>query len=195
MSSTIAPDSQQLDYEDLLGGERTFTIKAVRRGPSAEQPVQIDFIEFDRPWRPGKTMRRLLVAVWGADASEYVGRQVTLYGDPTVKFGGIAVGGTRISHVSHIDKPTTVMLMVSRGKRQEYVLQPITRQPAAEPEADTAAVTEYLELVRDTGSIEDLKELWEQIKDDGLAKQPALVAAKDARKTELAALDAEETGR
>lgn len=186
ISGTLAPKSDQLDYEDMLAGERTFTIKAVRRGPSAEQPVQIDLAEFDRPWRPGKTMRRVLVAVWGADASEYVGRQVTLYGDPTVRFGGIAVGGTRIKAVSHIDKPAAVMLMVSRGKRQEYVVQPITGHTNAESSVDTAAVEEYAELIRDTGSVDDLRELWSQIAEDGLSKHPQLIEAKDARKAELA---------
>lgn len=186
ISGTLAPKSDQLDYEDMLAGERTFTIKAVRRGPSAEQPVQIDLAEFDRPWRPGKTMRRVLVAVWGADASEYVGRQVTLYGDPTVRFGGIAVGGTRIKAVSHIDKPAAVMLMVSRGKRQEYVVQPITGHYNAESSVDSAAVEEYAELIRDTGSVDDLRELWSQITGDGLSKHPQLIEAKDARKAELA---------
>lgn len=183
ISDTLAPKSDQLDYEDLLAGPRTFTITGVRKG-TAEQPVQIDLAEFDRPWRPGKSMRRLLVAVWGADASQYVGRQVTLYGDPTVKFGGIAVGGTRIRAVSHIDKPTAVMLMVSRGKRQEYVVQPIAGSPTTPP-VDEAAVGEYLELIGDTGSLDELKDLWAQIAEDGLGKHPTLIAAKDARKTEL----------
>jgi hypothetical protein len=142
IADTLAPKSDQLDFEDLIPGPRTFTITAVRKGPSAEQPVQIDLAEFDRPWRPGKTMRRLLVAAWGPDASEYVGRQVTLYGDPTVRFGGVAVGGTRISHLSHIDKPTTVMLMVTRGKRQPFVVQPIGKTKAADP---VAAAVEHFE--------------------------------------------------
>ena len=68
ISDTLAPTSDQLDAVDLLGGPQTFTVSGVSRG-SAEQPVNIDLAEFPRPWRPGKSMRRVLVACWGPDAS------------------------------------------------------------------------------------------------------------------------------
>ena len=188
LSETLAPKSDQLDYEDLLSGPRTFTIKGVRRG-NAEQPVQIDLEEFDRPWRPGKTMRRLLVAVWGADSAEYVGRQVTLYGDPTVKFGGIAVGGTRIKAVSHIDKPITVMLMVSRGKRQEYVVQPITT-PDAPAKSAPVVVTDdvagdWVATIQSAGSLSELQSIWKDANRQKVADDPRLIEAKDERKQEL----------
>jgi hypothetical protein len=61
-------------------------------------------------------------------------------------------------------------------------VQPIKGSTAP---VDEAAVAEYLELIPDTGSLDDLKELWSQIAEDGLGKHPTLVAAKDARKTEL----------
>ena len=130
LSETIQPDSQQLDSVDLLGGPRVFTIERVSKG-TAEQPVQIHLAEFPRPWRPGKSMRRVLVACWGPDASQYVGRRVTLFCDPSVKFGGEKVGGTRISHLSHIDGPRDVPLLVTRGKSAIYTVQPLT-----EPTAD-----------------------------------------------------------
>jgi hypothetical protein len=50
-------------------------------------------------------MRRVLVAMWGAEASAYVGRSLTLFRDPDVKFGGMETGGIRISHATHIDAP------------------------------------------------------------------------------------------
>lgn len=187
LSETLAPKSDQLDYEDLIAGPRTFTIKGVRRG-NAEQPVQIDLEEFDRPWRPGKTMRRLLVAVWGADSAEYVGRQVTLYGDPTVRFGGIAVGGTRIKAVSHIDKPITVMLMVSRGKRQEYVVQPIQgatpETPLPEPLSDDVA-GDWVATIQSAGSLSELQSIWQDANQQKVAHDPRLIEAKDERKQEL----------
>ena len=69
IGETIAPTSDQLDAVDLLSGARVFTIQSVSKG-SSEQPVNIHFTEFPRPWRPGKSMRRVLVACWGADASQ-----------------------------------------------------------------------------------------------------------------------------
>lgn len=128
ISYTLAPDSQQLDAVDLLGGPRVFTIESVSKGP-ADQPVQIHLAEFPRPWRPGKSMRRILVACWGPDASKYVGRSVRLYCDETVRFGSERVGGTRVSHLSHIDKPQQVPLLISRGKSAIYTVEPLTDAP------------------------------------------------------------------
>ena len=70
-------------------------------------------------------MRRVIAAAWGTDASVYVGRQLTLYRDDTIRFGGSAVGGIRIQAMSHIDKPITVNLTVTRGKRAPFTVQPL----------------------------------------------------------------------
>ena len=136
ISDTLAPNSDQLDAVDLLGGPMTFTIADVSKG-NAEQPVNIKLAEFPRPWRPGKSMRRVLVACWGPDASTYVGRRVTLFCDTTVKFGGQEVGGTRVSHLSHLDKPKKVPLLVTRGKSATYVVQPLPDAPQQRQDAMT----------------------------------------------------------
>lgn len=134
ISDTLAPKSDQLDAVDLLSGPRTFTVTRVDVKTSDEQPVNVHLDEFPRPWRPGKSMRRVLAAAWGADSSVWTGRRVTLYCDPTVKFGGEAVGGTRISHMTDLPggKPLSVPLLVSRGKSQMFTVKPLT-EPAAKP--------------------------------------------------------------
>jgi hypothetical protein len=134
ISDTLAPKSDQLDAVDLLGGPRTFTIADVTRG-NDEQPVQIKLAEFPRVWRPGKSMRRVLAACWGTDASVWAGRRVTLYCDPSVTFGSDVVGGTRISHLSHIDSAKKVPLLVKRGKSATFIVQPLP-----EPDPTDAAV-------------------------------------------------------
>ena len=123
LSTTIAPTSDQLDAVDLIGGPQTFTIEKVTGG-TPEQPVNVYLAEFPRPWRPGKSMRRVLVAVWGKDGLSYAGKRLTLFCDPSVKFGGIAVGGVRISHMSHIDKKQDVPLIISRGKSAIWAVEP-----------------------------------------------------------------------
>lgn len=136
LTDTIQPNSDQLDACDLLSGARTFTIERVSKG-NAEQPVNIFLADFPRPWRPGKSMRRVLVAAWGPDAAAYVGRRVRLYCDPGVVFGGQAVGGTRIEALSHIDKAQKVPLLVSRGKSAIFVVKPLADAPRpARPAAD-----------------------------------------------------------
>ena len=136
LTDSIAPTSDQLDAVDLLGGPRTFTIASVSKG-SAEQPVNVHLAEFPRVWRPGKSMRRVLVSAWGPDASAYVGRRVRLYCDPDVIFGKDRVGGTRISHLSHIGKALSVPLLVSRGKSAIFTVEPLPE--AAGPTAEQVA--------------------------------------------------------
>jgi hypothetical protein len=128
ISDTLAPNSDQLDAIDLLGGPRTFTITKVSKG-NAEQPVQITLAEFPRVWRPGKSMRRVLAACWGTDASVWEGRRLTLYCDESVRFGSEVVGGTRIAALSHIDKPRSVPLLVSRGKSATFKVKPLAETP------------------------------------------------------------------
>jgi hypothetical protein len=141
ISDTLAPNSDQLDACDLLGGPRIFTIEKVSKG-NAEQPVNIHLAGFPRPWRPGKSMRRVLVACWGADASQYVGRRVELFCDNDVQFGGKSVGGTRIKRLSHIDGPKKTPLLITRGKSAIYTVEPLPDAPAAPTEADVNAATD-----------------------------------------------------
>lgn len=157
ISDTLAPNSDQLDAVDLLGGPRTFTIKGVSKG-NAEQPVNIQLEEFPRVWRPGKSMRRVLVAAWGPDASTYVGRRVTLYCDPDVQFGGKSVGGTRVSHLSHIDKPKSVPLLVTRGKSAMFVVKPLT-EDAPPPQQPTPSRREQLVAEWETATPERQTEI------------------------------------
>lgn len=133
ISDTLAPKSDQLDAVDLLSGPMTFTITEVTKG-NAEQPVQVKLAEFPRVWRPGKSMRRVLASCWGTDASKWVGRRVTLYCDPAVRFGGEEVGGTRISHLSHIDGIKKIPLLVTKGRSATFTVQPLVEQRAPKPE-------------------------------------------------------------
>jgi hypothetical protein len=139
ISDTLAPNSDQLDAVDLLGGPMTFTITKVDVKQDAEQPVTIHLAEFPRPWRPGKSMRRVLASCWGGKGSVYVGRRVTLYCDESVRFGNDVVGGTRISHLSHIDKPKSIPLLVSRGKSATFKVQPLPDPTPAEQVASLRA--------------------------------------------------------
>ena len=140
MTPTLAAKSNQLTTDDLIAGPLTITITRVSAG-SPEQPVAVHFDGDDgRPWHPCKSMRRVLVAAWGADAAQYVGRRVTLIRDPEVMYGGIKVGGVRISHLSNLDGPLSIALTVTRQKRAPYKVQPLTT-PAPAPDPVAAALT------------------------------------------------------
>lgn len=118
---TIVPKSDQLNAEQLLGGPMTVTVTRVDVSNSPEQPVTVHYEgENGRPYKPCKTMRKLLVFAWGENGNRWAGRSMTLFCDPSVKFGGDEVGGIRISHLSHIDKPLRVSLTATRGKKTLY---------------------------------------------------------------------------
>jgi hypothetical protein len=146
MTASIAPKSDQLNAEDLLSGPRTFTIDRVEQG-SAEQPVNVHLVEHPgRPFKPCKTVRRLMVAAWGPDTATYPGKRMTLYRDPAVKFGGMDVGGIRVSHMSGIAKKLVAALTVTRGKRAPYVVEPLPDAPAAPTEVDVLVTDDRTQL-------------------------------------------------
>ena len=152
LTETIAPKSDQLNADDLVTGPRTFTVEKVTAG-TAEQPVNVHLVELPgRPYKPSKSMRRVLVDAWGKEAAQYAGRRLTLYRDPEVTFGRDKVGGIKISHLSHIEKRRTIALTVTRGKRAPHVVEPLpdakvtpTDTSAPSP-AQVAASTDQAEL-------------------------------------------------
>jgi hypothetical protein len=128
MNSVIVPKSDQINADDLIGGPRTITIRDVQIKGGQEQPVSIYFEGSDKAFRPCKSMCRVLVAVWGPDANLYLGRSLTLYRDASVKWGGMEVGGIRISHMT--DMPggaLTMALTATKGSRKPFVVKPLAK--------------------------------------------------------------------
>lgn len=125
LSKTIIAKSDQLNADDLLGGPITITIEDVKQG-NADQPIAVFYKGCNgKPWYPCKSMRRVLVAIWGNDGKTYAGKSCTLYRDPEVKFGGIKVGGIRVSHMSNIDENVALGLQVTRGSKKLYTVKPL----------------------------------------------------------------------
>lgn len=135
LRDTIVPKSDQLNAEQLIGTTMTVTVTNVKR-TSDEQPVVIHYQNDNgRPYKPCKTMRKLLIAAWGEDGTQWVGRSMTLFCDPDVKFGGEKVGGIRISHLSHISGSLEVSLNATRGKKRLYVVHRLdVKLPPIKPE-------------------------------------------------------------
>jgi len=147
VSKTIAPKSDQLNSDDLIGGPLTIKVTRVNANEgSPEQPINVYF-EGDggKPYRPCKSMRRVMVHVWGKDGAAYVGRSLTLYRDAEVQFGGVKVGGTRISHMSDIQSPQTMALTATRANRKPFTVQPLKAEPKPDPKAEQAALDEARE--------------------------------------------------
>lgn len=158
MSRFIEAKSDQLNADDLIGAPRTITITRVT-GNDSDQPVSI-FYDGDngKPFKPCKTIRRVLMGVWGRYANEYVGKSMTLYRDNAVTFGGLQVGGIRISHMSGIDKETAVVVMKSKGKKAGMKILPLQMNEAPRQQRQTPA--EWVEgYIADVNAAPDLDAL------------------------------------
>lgn len=153
ISDTLKADSTQLNAIDFTGGPRTYTVSSVRV-VNGDQPVNIRLAEDvdGREYRPSKSMRRVLAACWGPDSDAWVGRRLTLYCDPSVKWGGKAVGGIKVSAASHLEKTKTVAIQESSTVRSQHKVEPLPDAPAAptpppEPTAEqVAACTDVKQL-------------------------------------------------
>lgn len=173
MSHFIAPKSDQINSDDLIGGPLTITVTRVSANEgSPEQPINIGFDNDDgKPFRPCKSMRRVMVHIWGADASKYVGRSMTLYRDPKVQFGGMQVGGIRISHMSHIpedklsDGRVQMALTASKAKRAPYAVFPLVDVPAAKGEDLGAWAHKFIASLGKAPSLDKLEEYAAKVAD------------------------------
>jgi len=148
LTESIAPKSDQLNADDLMAGPVTVTIAEVAKG-TPEQPVDVRLVEFPgRAYRPSKSMRRVMVSAWGPEASTYAGHRITLFRNPEITFGRDKVGGIEISHLSHIDKPLTVALTATRGKRKNFTVAPLPADVARDFLAEAHAAGDDIELLR-----------------------------------------------
>lgn len=154
ITHTIVPKSDQLNADSFMGGPITYTVaKVTANEGSADQPINIYFEGEPLVFRPCKSMRRVIVKIWGPDASKYAGRSMTLYRDPKVKWGGMEVGGIRISHMTGLDKPEVMALTETRAQRKPYTVQPLKIEAPA-PKEDRAVL--MAEALIDRARTEDL---------------------------------------
>lgn len=158
--------------DNLIAGPRTITITSVEGEVYEGKPIASLGFDGDEgmPYKPCKTMLRLIAAVWGPRTSQWVGKSMTLYRDPAVTFGALATGGVRISHMSDMDGDASVILTLKKGKKGAVKVSPlrVTQQrqaPATEqhnPETgeviDKAAqwADSTLERINTVSSREDL---------------------------------------
>ncbi len=188
MRAVIVPKSDQMNADDLIGGPITITITEVQIKPG-EQPVSI-FFEGDsgKPYRCCKSMAKVMVNCWGPDANNYIGRSMTLYRDPKVKWGGMEVGGIRISHMSDIAAAQTMALTETRGNKKLFTVKPLVVQKpepvkaaAASPSKDRKIADRIAERLRAAND----SAAYNEIMMPGTALQDAWAALPNDMKAEL----------
>lgn len=133
MLQTIMPKSDQINADDLLVGPITVVIES-QKLLASDQPVVLGISGHPgRPYKPSKSMRRVLAGMYGEYMSKWVGRSLTLYCDPEVTFGKDKTGGIKISHASDIPSDVTFMLTAKRGKRVAHTVKRLEAAPVVSP--------------------------------------------------------------
>lgn len=137
LSDTITPNGDQLNADDLISGDLIITITKFVRVEDKKQPWKIFYKEGDekRPYKPNLTMRKIIFNLWGKDGTKFAGRKIKLFRDPEVMYGSEKTGGIVISHLSHIDKPESLLLQTKRGKRKLYNIGVLESESESYPQA------------------------------------------------------------
>lgn len=160
LRDTIVPKSDQLNAEQLLSAPMTILVTDIKRGSGVDQPVIVSYLNDEgRPYKPCKTCRKILIFAWGDDGSEWIGKRMTLYCDPDIKFGGVKVGGIRISHLSNIERDMAVSLNVTKGKKGEFIIKKL---------ADIRSISEMKALLSEAakGGVRGLQAMWKKLNAD-----------------------------
>ena len=184
-AKTIEAKSDQLNSDDLMAGAITVTITDVKVNENTDQqPVSISFTNDNgKPWKPSKSMRRALMLKWGSDEKAFIGRSLTLFRDPTIRWAGQEVGGVSISHMTDMTDDSRFLLTSSRGQKKAIKIEHLkvkTKEELAEERKNKASawVSQSKLEISELDSAE-LVEKWEQ---DNAPKMKSLSKYKDLQK-------------
>ena len=171
MKQTIIPKSDQLNSDDLIIC-KSITIKITSvKVISNQQPVSIGY-EGDRgnPYKPCKSMCRVLIMVWGDDGEKYIGQSMTLYLDKTVKWAGSEVGGIRISHMTGLAEKKVMQLTATKGNRKPFSVEPLILNQAAATDSNVGSKQQEPEKIEYITQ-EQIEMLREKIKEAGISEE------------------------
>lgn len=144
------PKSDQLNYETFLTGPQTFIVSKVTPG-DRDHPVFIHMNECPAtPYKPSKGMLKCIAQPdgWGDKSSQWVGKSITLYGDPTVIYGGVEVGGIKVAALSDINGDYETLISARRGVRKPHLIKKIVIQMYDEQKF-VANLPAWLKLIAD----------------------------------------------
>ena len=158
-AKTIEVKSDQLNGDDLISGPITIKITAIKMHNDPQQPASVCY-EGDngKPYKPCKSMRRVMALKWGTDEQAFVGKSMTLERDPTVKWAGEEVGGIRITHMSDMKDDDRFMLTYSRGVKKAYKVEHLVVKSDADVKAEKAKawVAKAKKEISACGNLQDL---------------------------------------
>ena len=155
VSQTIIAKSDQLNAVDLVNVPTVFKITGVNVIGDKDQPVNIELEgHAGRPYKPCLSMRRVLIAAWGADAERWIGQSMALYCDNSVKWAGKEVGGIRVSSLTGIQKPVRVPIALNKNQREMITVDILSVNEVSKDWESIA--TKHIDLINKSDSLESL---------------------------------------
>lgn len=132
-----------------VGQGVTYTIddvefRKIGDGRDARMRPVIKLRESDLDWVTCKTTLFCVEALYGRSPRGWVGKPITLYWDPDVKFGRDTVGGVRVKGAPGI-RPMTVTIKLPKKKDQKVRLIDTAPAPTITPEEARAKFLAYAE--------------------------------------------------
>lgn len=95
-------ESDVIRYVDLQDREFTLRITKVAKGKvtgsggKQSGKAMITFEGKEKPLAAGTAILNQIAALYGNDVASWTGKLITIYPDPSVTYGGAAVGGIRV---------------------------------------------------------------------------------------------------
>ncbi|MGC5028182.1 hypothetical protein ACLQ3K_25835 [Tsukamurella sp. DT100] len=156
MKIAVKKNTDQLNYEDFLGGKTMVaTITGIKVG-TKEAQYDISISEDSRVWRPPATLLKIMEAIWGEESDNWIGQRVQLFGDPNVMMAGKKVGGIRLSHVSGISETSRLLLSTTRGNKAVFVVEPLADLPPAPSTLTDTEVDAQIENIARAATTQDI---------------------------------------
>jgi hypothetical protein len=134
LSDTIEAKSDRINAADLMGADKVIVIsEVIRYSENGTNKFYLNYVGHNgRAYKPSLGMRRIIMTLWGKDGTQYIGRSIKIFRDPTVIYAGKAAGGVVISAMTDIQSRATVVIPISKTKSVTYVIDKLepTDKPA-----------------------------------------------------------------
>lgn len=153
--------SDQMNAVDFVK-PMVFRVVKIDYTPRDKQCISMHLEGCDgRPYKPCLSMRRGLVKVWGDELDLWAGKLIQLYCEPSVKWGGEATGGIRISAVSGISEPFDLVVQLNKKQRE---IQTWDVLPDEQPVVKEFILTHHVSNINEAMSNEAIDKIVMDIK-------------------------------
>jgi hypothetical protein len=107
INETFPSTSNFLKKEDLSSPAKvkiaSIDLMKFEQDGKTQHKIIIEFEGKDKKLACNKTNARTIGAIHGAETDNWIGKEITIYNDPTVSMGDQVVGGIRVQYVPPTD--------------------------------------------------------------------------------------------